>query len=72
MASFSTLSKTYAKDKLSKCATTVLLVCCYLYRKRSNVINVNIEVKELGRDMQTLVVGASRKESLARAKLLVG
>ena len=38
MASFSTLNKTYAKDKLSKCATTVLLVCCYLYRKRSYVI----------------------------------
>ena len=72
MASFSTLSKTYAKDKLSKCATLILLMCCYLYRKRSNVINVNIEVKELGRDMQTLVVGASRKESLVRAKLLVG
>ena len=34
------------KDKLSKCATTVLLVCCYLYRKRSNVINVNAEAKE--------------------------
>ena len=55
MASFSTLSKTYAKDKLSKCATTVLLMCCYLYRKRSNVINVNAEVKELGTDMQTPV-----------------
>ena len=53
MASFSTLSKTYAKDKLSKCATTVLLVYCYLYRKRSNVINVNAEAKEQGRDMQT-------------------
>ena len=37
MTSFSTLSKTYAKDKLSKCATTILLMCCYLYRKRSNV-----------------------------------
>ena len=53
MASFSTLSKTYAKDKLSKCATTVLLVCCYLYRKRSNTINVNAEAKKQGRDMQT-------------------
>ena len=53
MASFSNLSKTYAKDKLSKCATMVLLVCCYLYRKRSNVINVNAEAKEQGRDMQT-------------------
>ena len=45
MATFSILSKTYAKDKLSKCATTVLLVCCYLYRKRSNEINVNAEAK---------------------------
>ena len=53
MASFSKLSKTYAKDKLSKCATTVLLVCCYLYRKRSNKINVNAEAKEKDRDMQT-------------------
>ena len=34
MPSFSNLSKTYAKDKLSKCATMVLLVCCYLYRKK--------------------------------------
>ena len=49
MASFSTLSKTYTKDKLSKCATTVLLVCCYLYRKRSNTINVNAEAEEQGR-----------------------
>ena len=55
MASFSNLSKTYAKDKLSKCATTVLLMCCYLYRKRSNAINVNTEAKEQGRDMQTSV-----------------
>ena len=55
MASFSILSKSYAKDKLSKCATTVLLVCCYLCRKRSNTINVNVEAKEQGRDMQTLV-----------------
>ena len=55
MASFSTLSKTYAKDKLSKCATMVLLMCCYLYRKRSNVINVNAEAKEQSRDMQTPV-----------------
>ena len=53
MASFSTLNKTYAKDKLSKCATMVLLKCCYLYRKKSNVINVNVEAKEQGRDMQT-------------------
>ena len=55
MASFSNLSKTYAKDKLSKCTTIVLLVCCYLYRKRSNLSNVNVEAKEQGRDMQTLV-----------------
>ena len=53
MASFTTLSKTYAKDKLSKCATMVLLMCCYLYRKRSNTININVEAKEQGRDMQT-------------------
>ena len=43
------------KDKLSKCAIMVLLVCCYLYRKCSNVINVNAEGKEQGRDMQTPV-----------------
>ena len=55
MASFSNLSKTYAKDKLPKYATTVLLMCCYLYRKRSNTINVNTEAKEQGRDMQTPV-----------------
>ena len=30
-----------------------LLVCCYLYRKRSKEINVNVEAKEQGRDMQT-------------------
>ena len=41
------------KDKLSKYATTVLLVYCYIYRKRSNTINVNAKVKEQGRDMQT-------------------
>ena len=55
MASFSNSSKTYAKDKLSKCATTILLVYCYLYRKRSNTINVNAEAKEQGKDMQTLI-----------------
>ena len=55
MASFSNPSKTYAIDKLSRCATMVLLVCCYLYRKRSKVINVNVEAKEQGRDMQTPV-----------------
>ena len=43
------------KDKLSKCATMVLLVCCYLYRKRSYANNVNAEAKELGQDMQTTV-----------------
>jgi hypothetical protein len=53
MASFSNPSKTYAKDKLSKYETMVLLVYCYLYRKRNNTINVNAEVKEQGRDMQT-------------------
>jgi len=55
MASFSNPSKTYTIDKLSRCATMVLLVCCYLYRKRSNINNVNTEVKEQGRDMQTPV-----------------
>ena len=55
MASFSNPSKTYAIDKLSKCATMVLLVCCYLYRKTSNVNNVNVEAEEQGRDMQTPV-----------------
>ena len=30
-------------------------MCCYLYRKRSNVININAEAKEQGRDMQTLI-----------------
>ena len=55
MASFSNPSKTYAIDKLSRCATTVLLVCCYLYRKRSNTNNVKAEAKEQGRYMQTTV-----------------
>ena len=55
MASFANLSKTYAKDKLSECATTVLLMCCYLYRNRGNVFNVSAEAKERGRDMQTPV-----------------
>ena len=55
MASFPYPSKTYAIDKLSRCATIVLLVCCYLYRKRIKVINVNAEAKEQGRDMQTPV-----------------
>ena len=55
MDTFSNPSKTYAIDNLSKCATVVLLVCCYLYRKRSNTINVNAEAKEQGRDMQTPV-----------------
>ena len=59
MASFSNLSKTYAKDKLSKSATMVLLVCCNLYRKRSNAINVNAEAKEQGRDMQTPIDDSS-------------
>jgi len=46
MASFSTLIKAYVKDKLSKCATTVLLECCYLYRKISYANNINAEAKE--------------------------
>ena len=53
MASLSNSSKTYAIDELSKCATMVLLVSCYLHRKTSNVNNVNAEAKEQGRDMQT-------------------
>ena len=40
-------------DKLSICATIVLLVCCYLYHKRSYANNVNAEAKEQGKDMQT-------------------
>ena len=87
MASFSNLSKTYVKNKLSKYATMVLLVCCYLYHKRSNAINVNAEAKEQGRDMQTPIDDSgiftevsrstqasiySSLEPLARAKLLVG
>ena len=55
MASFANLSKTYAKDKLSKCATTILLMCCYLYHKRGNTINIKAEAKEQGKDMQTPV-----------------
>ena len=46
MVFFSNLSKTYAKDELSKCATTVLLVCCYLYHKNSYANNVNVKAKE--------------------------
>ena len=46
MAYFSNLSKTYTKDKLSKCTTTALLVCCYLYHKISYANNVNAEAKE--------------------------
>ena len=42
-------------SKLSKCTTPVLLVCCYLYRKKSYANNVNAEAKELGKDMQTPV-----------------
>ena len=67
MASFSNLSKTYAKDKLSKCATTVLLVCCYLYRKRSNTNNVNAEAKEQGRDMQTPIDGSGIFTEVSRS-----
>ena len=91
MASFFNPSKTYAIDKLSKCVTTVLLVCCYLYRKRSNTININAEAKEKVeicklpsmtlvflpryrevRKLPLVLVGAPRKESLARAKLPIG
>ena len=55
MASFANPSKTYAIDKLSRCATMVLLVYSYLYHKRSKVNNVNVEAKEQGRVMQTPV-----------------
>ena len=55
MTSFSYPSKTYAIDKLSRCATMILLVYCYLYHERSKVINVNAEAKEQDRDMQTPV-----------------
>ena len=33
----------------------VLLVSCYLYRKRSNTNNVNVEAKVQGTDIQTPV-----------------
>ena len=46
MTFFSILSKTYAKDKLSKCVNTVLLLCRYLYGKRCYANNVNAEAKE--------------------------
>ena len=55
MASSSNPSKSYVIDKLFKCATIVLLVCCYLYRKSSNTINVNAKAKEQGRDIQTSI-----------------
>ena len=55
MASFSNPSKIYAIDKLYKCATTIMLVCCYLHHKRSHASNVNAEAKEQHRDMQTPV-----------------
>ena len=67
MASFTNLSKTYAKDELSKCAPMVLLVCCYLYRKRSNTINVNAEAKEQGRDMQTPIDDSSIFTEVSRS-----
>ena len=67
MASFSNPSKTYAKDKLSKYAATVLLVCCYLYRKKSDAINVNVEDKEQGRDMQTPVDDSSIFTEVSRS-----
>ena len=67
MASFSNLSKTYAKDKLSKCATMILLVCCYLYRKRSNTININAEAKDQGIDMQTPIDDAGIFTEVSRS-----
>ena len=46
MATNSTLAKPMQESNIFKCATTVLLVCCYLYRKTSYAINVNAEAKE--------------------------
>ena len=34
MASNSTLAKHMQESNLFKCATTILLMCCYLYRKK--------------------------------------
>ena len=67
MASFTNLSKTYAKDKLSKCAPMVLLVCCYVYHKRSNTINVNAKTKEQGRDMETPIDDSSIFTKVSRS-----
>ena len=67
MTSFSNPSKTYAIDKLSRCATIVLLVYSYHYRKRSEVINVNEEAKEQGRDMQTPIDGSSIFTEVSRS-----
>ena len=64
MTYFSNLSKTYAKDKLSKYATMILLVCCYLYRKRSNTINVHAEAKEQGRDILSTKYGQQSTEGV--------
>ena len=72
MASFSNPNKTYAKDKLSKSATTILLVYCYLYRKKSNTINVNAEAKEQGRDMQTPVDDSGIEKRTSFPLVLVG
>ena len=66
MASFSNLSKTYAKDKLSRCATTVLLVCCYLYHKRSYANNVNAEGKDEV-EMQTPIDDSSIFTEVSRS-----
>ena len=67
MATFSNLRKTYAKDKLSKYTATVLLMCCHLYRKRSNTINVNAEAKEQGRGTQTLIDDSSIFTGVSRS-----
>jgi hypothetical protein len=113
MASNSTLVKPMQESNLSKCVTTVLLMCCYLYHKRvlqhrfqsyqlayqlsyeSKAHNLGNNVNAKGNkdevEMQTpsttpiflpryrkalklppVLVGAPRKESLARAKLPVG
>ena len=67
MVSFFNPSKTYTIDKLSRCATMVLLVYSYLYRKRSKVNNVNAEAKEQGRDMRTPVDDSGISTKVSRS-----
>ena len=44
-----------------------MLVYCYLYRKRSNTINVNAEAKEQGRYMQTPIDDSGIFTELSRS-----